>query len=115
MAQGLTLVAAALAAVLTLAGCSSPEQPDPGPPRIELDLRGDQAPAVERVEVPTGEEVEIVVTADEPGELHVHSQSEQVLEYDAGTTELTLTIDQPGVVDVERHEPEALVLQLEVG
>lgn len=115
MARGTTLVAVALAAGLALAGCGGSEQPDPGSSRIELDLRGDEAPALERVEVPSGEEVEIVVTADQPGELHVHSEPAQVLEYDAGTTELTLSIDQPGVVDVERHEPEALVLQLEVG
>lgn len=115
MARGPTLVAAVLGTVLTLGGCGGTEQPDPGPSRIELDLRGDEAPALERVEVPAGEEVEIVVTADQPGELHVHAEPEQVLEYDAGTTELTLSIDQPGVVDVERHDPEALVLQLEVG
>lgn len=114
MARGLTPVGAALAAVLILAGCSGSEEPDPESPRIELELRGEEAPALERVEVSPGEEVEIVVTADQPGELHVHSQPEQVLEYDSGTSELTLSIDQPGVVDVERHDPEALVLQLEV-
>ena len=62
-----------------------------------------------------GEEIEIVIKSDEAGEPHVHSEPEQVLEDAAGTTNLTLTIDEPGVVDVERHEPEALVLQLEVG
>jgi hypothetical protein len=54
------------------------------------------------------------VTSDEAGELHVHSDPEQTLSYDEGTTTLELTVDQPGVVEVERHEPEALVLQLEV-
>ena len=33
-----------------------------------------------------GEEVELVVKSDEPGELHVHADPEQVLEYAAGTT-----------------------------
>ena len=43
-----------------------------------------------------------------------HSDPEQTFPYAAGTTTLKLTIDEPGVVDIERHEPEALVLQLEV-
>ena len=112
MGRRLTLVVVALTAALTLVGCSDSASRSS---RIELDLRGDDAPTLERVEVSAGQEVELVVTADAPGELHVHSQPEQVLAYDAGTTELTLSVDQPGVVDVERHEPEALVLQLEVG
>lgn len=114
MARRLALAVVALATALTIAGCGGDEGPDQGPPRIELDLRGDRTPTLERVEVSAGEEIELVVTADRPGELHVHSEPEQVLEYDDGTTELTLSIDQPGVVDVERHEPESLVLQLEV-
>jgi hypothetical protein len=44
----------------------------------------------------------------------VHSDPEQTIDYKAGTTTASLTIDRPGVVEVERHEPEALVLQLEV-
>ena len=52
--------------------------------------------------------------ADEPGELHVHSSPEQELEYGAGTTTLKLTLDQPGVVDVESHDPKAVIVQLEV-
>ncbi len=90
------------------------EPPEPEVREIEVTFEGDQAPPVERVQLEVGEEVELVVTSDQPGELHVHSAPEQTLAYGTGTTRLPLTIDRPGVVEVERHEPEALVLQLEV-
>ena len=48
------------------------------------------------------------------GEFHVHSTPEQEIEYDAGTSEHEITIDRPGVVEVESHEPASVVLQLEV-
>jgi hypothetical protein len=113
------LVATVVTMLLTLVGCGSDgddEEPEGStdPNRIELTFEGDEAPPTERVSVAPGEEVELVIMSDEAGELHVHSDPEDVLEYAAGTTTFKLTIDQPGVVDVERHEPEALVLQLEV-
>lgn len=114
------LLTAVLTTLLTLVGCGSddPEEatsPTADSDRIELTFEGDQAPPTERVPVDPGEELELVIKSDQAGELHIHSDPEQVLEYAAGTTTLTVTIDQPGVVEVERHEPEALVLQLEVG
>jgi hypothetical protein len=132
----IALLASALTLAVTLAGCSeepttepptdpttsstpeeTPEKTEPAEPgvrEIEITFEGDTAPAVERVRLAVGEAVELVVTSDQPGELHVHSSPEQTLEYGAGTTRLRVTIDRPGVVEVERHEPEALVLQLEV-
>jgi hypothetical protein len=96
-------------------GETEPSEPsEPDIQEIEVTFEGGEAPPVERVQVGVGEKVELVVTSDQPGELHVHSDPEQTLEYGAGTTRLPLTIDRPGVVEVERHEPAALVLQLEV-
>ena len=103
-----------------LAGCGDDDTG--GPPSsgddtavVEITFSdGSVTPNGERVEVKAGEPIELVVTADEPGELHVHSSPEQELEYDAGTTPLELTIEQPGVVDVESHDPKVVVLQLEV-
>lgn len=112
------LVASALLAVLSLQGCGEdPEQQQEsaGTPSAEITIENGEASPLERVEVEPGEELELVVKADEPGSLHVHTEPEQELEYTAGTTTLTLTIDEPGVVDVESHELEAVVLQLQVG
>ncbi|GAA1476437.1 hypothetical protein GCM10009623_08830 [Nocardioides aestuarii] len=114
------LLATVLTTLLALSGCGS-DDPDPDSGsgstdsgRIEVTFEGDEAPEVQRVPVAVGEKVEIVIKSDQPGELHVHSDPEEELDYEEGTTTLTVTIDQPGVVDIERHEPEALVLQLEV-
>lgn len=82
---------------------------------IEITFSGDSvSPSGERVEVEAGQKLELVVKADAPGELHVHSEPEQELEYASGTTTLPLTIDQPGRVDVESHDLEEVIVQLEV-
>ena len=109
-----------LTAVTLLAGCgedsSDPAGGDaPAAERIEITFSdGSVTPNGERVQVERGQEVELVVKADEPGELHVHATPEEELEYGAGTTNLTLTIDEPGVVDIEDHHLEIVVVQLEV-
>jgi hypothetical protein len=67
-----------------------------------------------RVEATVGEPVTVRVTADRAGELHVHASPEQTLPFDKGRTTVQITIDQPGVVDVEEHEADLVVLQLQV-
>ena len=58
---------------------------------------------------------ELVVKADAPGEIHVHTKpDEQEFEYAEGTTTLPLTIDKPGLVDIESHDLEKVIVQLEV-
>jgi hypothetical protein len=103
-----------------LAGCGE-DNPAPAasgddsPTTINIEFSGGSVtPEGKRVEVQAGEPVELVVKADEPGELHVHSTPEKGLKYGAGTTTLTLTINQPGVVDVESHDLDVVVVQLEV-
>jgi cytoskeletal protein RodZ len=91
------------------------QTPEPERPTIEITFEGDTVtPNGERVAVPLGEEIDLVITADAPGELHVHSTPEQELAYEAGTSTLPLVIDQPGVVEVESHDLELVVVQLEV-
>ena len=59
--------------------------------------------------------VQPYVTADKPGEIHVHSTPEQELEYKEGKSTLTIkNLDQPGTVDVEVHDLDKIVVQLEV-
>ena len=109
-----------LCALPVLAGCADdtpapPASGDDNPTTINIEFSdGSVTPKGERVEAKAGEPVELVVKADEPGELHVHSTPEQELEYEAGTTPLKLTIDQPGVVDIESHDLDVVVVQLEV-
>lgn len=68
----------------------------------------------ERVEVAAGQPVELVVKSDGEGEIHVHSDPEHHYTFEPGTTSFTFTVDRPGVVDVELHDPETLLAQLEV-
>ena len=101
-----------LCALPVLAGCGDDDTGSPpasAGDSTTVDITfsdGSVTPNGERVEVKAGEPIELVVEADEPGELHVHSSPEQELEYDAGTTTLKLTVDQPGVVDVESPRSE---------
>ncbi len=82
---------------------------------IDITVSGDTVtPSGERVDAKVGEEIILHVTSDAPGEIHVHSSPEQELEYEAGTTDLPLTIDQPGLVDVESHTLDMVIVQLEV-
>ena len=114
-----------LVAGLTLSACGSD---DAGPSStgsssttsdsslIEVTISGDSVtPNGERVKIAKGQDVTLEVTADEAGEIHVHANPEQELEYDAGSTTLTITgLDQPGIVEVESHDLEKTIVQLEV-
>lgn len=82
---------------------------------INITFKGDKVDpnGVER-KVRAGEAFNLHIVADEPGELHIHSSPERELRYPAGTTDRTLTIDQPGLVEVESHDLDTLVVQLEV-
>jgi hypothetical protein len=94
---------------------SEPTESAAGPQQIEVTVAGDSVtPNGERVEVSVGEPVELVVTADAPGEIHVHSSPEQEIEYRKGTTTIELDpIQRPGVVEVESHTLEKTIVQLE--
>src|SRR5689334_18919976 len=94
----------ATAASATACGGSSDSAGSNGssvtPKVIDVTIKGDSVtPNGERVDVSAGQKVELKVTADQPGEIHVHSTPEQELSYDAGTSTLDLKpIDQPGIV-----------------
>jgi hypothetical protein len=110
--------AAVLALPLGLTVACSDDEPEPSgePEVIEITFEGDTVtPNGERVNVDVGQKVELVVKADVPGEIHVHSDPEQELEYSEGTTTLPLDpIDKPGVVDIESHDLDQVIVQLEV-
>jgi hypothetical protein len=105
-----------------LAGCGDDDPSGSGDGKdlaektIKVTIEGDDVtPNGDRVEVKTGQPIELVVQADAAGEIHVHSDPEKELEYAAGTTTLpTFTIDKPGIVEVESHALEKTIVQLEV-
>jgi hypothetical protein len=107
-------------ALLSLTACGDDDSASTGNQsetrKIAITFDGDTVtPNGERVDVGVGQKVELDVTADSAGEIHVHSDPEQELEYDVGSTTLTLDpIEQPGVVDVESHTLEQTIVQLEV-
>ena len=127
MRRSLASLAVVLCALTLTTGCGGDDSsggPSSGgsssqseePKTIAVTINGDQVtPNGERVEVDAGQEVELDVTADAPGEIHVHSTPEQELEYGEGKSTLTITnLEQPGTVDVEVHDLDKVIIQLEV-
>ncbi|NYD42798.1 hypothetical protein [Nocardioides panaciterrulae] len=119
MRRVLALVFAAFLA-LALAGCGGSSSGSSGssttPKVIEVTFSGDSVtPNGDRVQVSVGQPIELKVTADAPGEIHVHSSPEQELSYDKGTSTVDLQpIDKPGIVEVESHALDKTIVQLEV-
>ncbi|MFC7492945.1 MULTISPECIES: hypothetical protein [unclassified Nocardioides] len=125
MRRTLAAVAAVLATLSLATACGDEEEPSSNGGSsggstdakvVEVTFEGGTVtPNGERVEVAVGQDVELAVTADEPGEIHVHSDPEQELEYAAGESTVTIQgIDRPGVVDVESHTLDQVIVQLEV-
>lgn len=75
---------------------------------------GKVTPNGDRIKAEIGEPVALNIEAERAGELHVHSTPEQKIEYPAGTSSKKLTIDTPGIVDVEEHELGQVIVQLQV-
>ncbi|MBZ5740119.1 hypothetical protein [Nocardioides mangrovi] len=112
-------MAAVLATLTLVSACGDEDKPSSGssdPKVIEVTFDGeDVTPNGERVEVSTGQPIELKIDADVAGEIHVHSSPEQELEYPAGQSTQTIQgIDQPGTVDVESHHLDKVIVQLEV-
>lgn len=119
MRRSLASAAVLLSALALTAACGSDEDTSSNssePKVIKVTFEGDSVtPNGDRVDVERGQEVELEVTADAPGEIHVHSDPEQELEYEEGTTTVTIQgIDKPGTVEVESHTLDKIIVQLEV-
>lgn len=113
-AVGAVLTGVALLASVTACGGEDKASSDE-PVVVKITIKdGKVDPSGDRVDVGTGQPIDLEVTADKPGELHVHSEPEQQLEYAAGETTLKIAIDRPGVVAVESHELDQIIVQLEV-
>ena len=100
----------------TVSSSASPTStPTKTGPRVEVRIDGDKVtPRAARVDAKVGKPVTFVITSDRPGGLHVHSTPSQTPKFGKGTTTIEVTIDRPGVVEVEEHESNAVIVQLEV-
>ncbi len=102
-------------AMATACGDDSDDGGTSEPKTIEITVSGDTVtPNGERIEVDVNQPIDLVVTADKPGEIHVHSEPEHEFEYQAGTETFKMAIDKPGVVEVESHTLDKVIVQLEV-
>ena len=72
------------------------------------------SPAGDKVEIERNQPVVLEIDAADEGELHVHSTPEMHIEFPKGKSQVQFKIDQPGVVDVEDHHLDKLIVQLEV-
>jgi hypothetical protein len=82
---------------------------------IDITIKGGKVtPHGDRVKAKVGQPVTLNIDADTSGEIHVHSSPEQEIAFDKGTSTKKLTIDQPGIVDVEDHALGQVIVQLEV-
>ena len=108
----------ALVLPLSLAACGEDDAPASGtdePVVIEVSFAdGDVDPKGDRIQVGVGQEIVFDITADEAGELHAHTTEELTLDYPAGESEQTMVVDQPGVVEVESHDIDQIIVQLQV-
>jgi ABC-type glycerol-3-phosphate transport system substrate-binding protein len=104
-------VAVSLIGALALTACGSDtsssgqDGADQPVKKIAITFTGsDVTPSGTDIDVEVGQPIELDVTADKPGEIHVHSTPEQEFEYDAGDSTLDLKpIEAPGRVTVESH------------
>ncbi len=83
--------------------------------RVEVTITGSTVtPPPAQVEVPIGTTLELVVTSDHDDELHAHGfDAEATLKAGVPTT-LRLTPTEPGVYEVETHEPPLTLLSIAV-
>lgn len=126
--------------VLAVGGCASPTDPgaqpvpsgagsssttgssDTGPgysstSTVELNVSirdGKVSPRPRRVPVPLGATVQLQVTSDVDDEIHVHGMEIEEPVPAGQPTTIAITIEQPGLYEVETHESGLTLMQLEV-
>jgi predicted small lipoprotein YifL len=107
MRRPVAAAALLLVAAMSVAGCGS-KSPTTGPlpaKVIDITVNGtDVTPNGTTEDVAVGQRIELDVTADAPGEIHVHSSPEQEFHYDQGSSTIAVKpIQAPGRITVESH------------
>jgi hypothetical protein len=109
---------------LLVAGCSSGSSGGSGSaagasePAYTVTVAGKTVTGVPtRITVSPGEKVKLVVTADRTSELHVHAADPEVETDTKQGQPVTVEFDakkQPGLYEVEMHDPDLLLFQVQV-
>jgi hypothetical protein len=118
MKNSLAAAAVLAMAAVGLTGCgddNSSAGSDSGSTSVKITIKdGKVTPNGDRVKAKVGEAITLDIDADTSGEIHVHSTPEQEIEFEKGTSTKKLTIKKPGIVDVEDHALEQVIVQLQV-
>ncbi|MCW2784855.1 MAG: hypothetical protein JWP74_1372 [Marmoricola sp.] len=133
-ALGAVLAASALAITLTACGSSSAQKgskagpeinatpiaqvtaaPAAGAKVINVTVKGDTVtPDGGRIQITQGQLVVFKIQADTKGEVHVHGSPATAIFYPAGASEASITMKQPGIIEVEIEQLGKPIAQLEV-
>jgi hypothetical protein len=109
---------AVLLGLLVVSGCSSGSPSDGGTTGstvVHIKIRGNSVtPNGTRIQVKVGQPVILKIDADQGGEIHVHSTPEQHIAFPQGKSTRKLKIKTPGIIDVEDHALNKVIIQLEV-
>ena len=122
MRKLLAVVAVLVATLTVLTSCSGSDSGASGsgttsnkPTSIDITIKnGDVTPQGERVEAKVNRPITLNISADKAGQIHVHSSPEQHIDFPKGQSTKHLTIKQPGIVDVEDHALDKVIVQLQV-
>jgi hypothetical protein len=117
MRKLLVIAVALVAALSALASCSGDDSGGSGGGATSIHITikdGKVTPNGDRVKAKVDKPVTLHIDADTAGEIHVHSTPEQHIDFEKGTSTKKLTIKQPGIVDVEDHALDQVIVQLEV-
>jgi hypothetical protein len=104
-------------AMLSMTGCGSNGSADSGANGTSVQItikNGKVTPNGDRIKAKVGKPITLNIDADSSGELHVHSTPEQEIPFKAGTSTKKLAIKKPGIIDVEDHALDQVIVQLQV-
>lgn len=112
-----------VAALLAVAGCSSPTGSDPaknpaptsGTRTVKFSItEGKRTAGPDEVSLRNGENIALEVTSDRPDELHVHGYDKAAQLAPGAPGTITLTANLDGIFEVELHQSGAAVTKLRV-
>lgn len=82
---------------------------------IDVEIEGDTVtPNAERLDAEVGQPIVFRITSDTTSELHGHASPEFSFDIEPGTSEHTVTFEEPASVTVELHDPDRTLVQIVV-